>query len=173
MLVLAVACMLQYLRHARLAEANRILSQQLEKVSAENDRLKDLFARTTHAQGVSTNEVSELLRLRGRVSALQTERGDIEKLQQENRRLKLQAAAQHSSPKTNAQSPFSAPVPKDSWTFAGYSTPENALRTLVWAWTSRDTDNVLAALTAQGRKQFEEKAEGTPLHEALAAFQWM
>jgi WD40 repeat protein len=40
-------------------------------------------------------------------------------------------------------------VPKDKWTFAGYSDPESTLKTLTWAMSHGDLKNMIASVTEQ------------------------
>jgi WD40 repeat protein len=40
-------------------------------------------------------------------------------------------------------------VPKDKWTFAGYSDPESTLKTLTWAMSHGDLKNMIASVTEE------------------------
>jgi RNA polymerase sigma factor (sigma-70 family) len=70
---LTTPLVLQHQSQARLREENAGLRQQLEQmthVSAENERLSNLVAQAERPQTLSSQQLSELLRLRGEVGGL-------------------------------------------------------------------------------------------------------
>jgi RNA polymerase sigma factor (sigma-70 family) len=166
----ATPLVLQHQSQVRLREDNQAFRQQVDQLAAENERLANLVARANSSQALAIDQPSEILRLRGEVGVLRQQKSEAERLLEEHRRLGSGATNSQSAQATNPPTPFSAPVPKESWAFAGYATPEAAMQTMVWAWSNRDGETVLASSTPEGRKKFEKDFEGKPASEALAAF---
>jgi uncharacterized protein (TIGR03435 family) len=56
------------------------------------------------------------------------------------------------------------PLPVASWSFKGYSTPENTFQSALWAMAKGDEDKFLTSLTPQYQKRFkqEDGKRGTP-----------
>ena len=166
----AAPFVLQHPSQVRLREDNQALRQQVVQLAAENERLSNLAAGTNNSQALAGQQLSELLRLRGEVGVLRRQKSEAERLLEENRRIPAGLTNSQNAQATNPPTPWSAAVPKESWAFAGYATPEAALQTVVWAWSSRDADTMLTSFTPEGRKEFEKDIEGKPASEALAAF---
>ena len=160
----------QHQSQVKLREDNQALWQQVTQLAAENERLSNLVARANSSQALANGQPGELLRLRGEVGVLRQQKSEAERLLEENRQLRAGLTNSQASQATNPPTPYSAPVPKESWAFAGYATPEATLQTMVWAWSNRDADTLLASFTAEGWKKLEKAFEGKPVGEALAAF---
>ena len=166
----ATPLVLQHQSQVRLREDNQAFRQQVDQLAAENERLANLVARANSSQALAIDQPSEILRLRGEVGVLRQQKSEAERVQEENRRLRAGLTNAQDAHATKPVTPFSTPVPKESWAFAGYATPEAAMQTMVWAWSNRDGETVLASSTPEGRKKFEKDFEGKPASEALAAF---
>jgi hypothetical protein len=166
----AIPVAVQHQSRNQLREDNRALRQQVDQLAVENERLSNLVARANSSQALAIDQPSELLRLRGEVGVSRQQKSKAERLLEENRRLRAGQTNSQNAQATNQPTPFSAAVPKESWAFAGYATPEAAVQTMVWAWSNRDGETVLASSTPEGRKKFEKDFEGKPASEALAAF---
>ena len=166
----ATPLVLQHQAQIKLREDNQALRQQSDQLAAENARLSNLAARANSARAVASEQPSELLRLRGEVGVLRQQKSEAERLLEATRQLRAGLTNSQSAQATNAPTPFSEPVAKESWAFAGYATPEAALQTMVWAWSNRDGETLLASVTPEGRKELEKMFGSNPASEALAAF---
>jgi hypothetical protein len=51
-------------------------------------------------------------------------------------------------------------IPKESWAFVGYATPENALQSLAWAMNKGDAKSFLAGLSPETRSIYSQQFEG-------------
>jgi hypothetical protein len=166
----ATPLVLQHQSEVKHREDDQALRQQIDQLAAENERLSNLAARATSAQPPANGQPGELLRLRGEVGVLRQQKSEAERLLEATRQLRAELTNSQSAQATNPPTPFSAPVLKESWAFAGYATPEAALQTMVWAWSNRDGETLLASATPEGRKWLEKKFGSNPASEALAAF---
>ena len=106
-------------------------------------------------------EAKDVSKLRGEVTRLRVAAKDADALRVQNEQLRGAAAVAAKPPTTNAapQGKF----PRESWTFAGYATPESALVSAVWAMREGKTQVFLDSLTpeeqARMAKQWENKSE--------------
>lgn len=149
-------------------QALRLKSEQLDSVLAENGRLSNLVAQTETANPLGQDQLSELLRLRGEVGQLRQQASDLKKLQAENRRLRTAATArpgEGGAADSNVEE-LNIQLPKASWAFAGYGTPEAALQTMMWARREGDSKSVQASLTP-GFMEKAQKAWGDKFDDEL------
>jgi Sigma-70, region 4 len=148
-----------------LREQNAALRQQLQQqldaaaqLETDKERLSKLIGQATN-KSLSDEQFRELLRLRGEVSQLRNQKGELEKLQAQNRQLRAAQDARPASVSGAAQDYF----PKESWSFAGYADPESTLQSTVWAMSKGDVkamlDGVLPEEAARMEKQFEGKSQ--------------
>jgi hypothetical protein len=155
----------------RLGQENVALRQQLGRLAglvAENERLSNILAQAKSPQSLPDERLKELLRLRGEAGVLRQQGKEIEALRQENR---LARAKLESTLKTqNAGAPRAAATadywPRDSWAFAGYTSPDAALQTSVWATSKGDLKALLGSTTGELQKQVEKDLEGKSETEA-------
>src|ERR1044071_6489540 len=137
----------------------RQLQSENERLRTELQRLKEQAATAAEAQFKLRDE--ELQQLRGEVARLRVAAKDADALRVQNEQLRGAAAVAAKPPTTNAapQGKF----PRESWTFAGYATPESALVSAVWAMREGKTQVFLDSLTpeeqARMAKQWENKSE--------------
>ncbi len=83
---------IQHRAQARLRERDEMLEQRAARVAqltAENERLSNLVANASRP--LESDQFSELLRLRGEIGALRRQTNELEKLQEENGRLRQAA----------------------------------------------------------------------------------
>jgi RNA polymerase sigma factor (sigma-70 family) len=149
---------LQHLSLVKLREQNQALQQQGElaaQLSTENARLSNLVAQASSARTQDDARLSELLRLRGEVGLLRKLTNELGRLKEENR-----------SPAVTPQP--EAVVPKESWAFAGYATPEAALQTVMWAMKQGDVTTFLASLSPEMQKSLAQQFGGKPENEIAA-----
>jgi hypothetical protein len=161
------------------------LSQENANLSAEwQDALKNggpelsrKIAREESELQVLRVQAQELLKLRRDVRDLRSHTNEISRLEEENRQLKesqtnVPQPGQTASADLTAAADNSQPaVPRESWAFAGYSTPAAAVQSALWSLASGDIDTYLAGLTDANRTQVEAQLQpNTPeADQAIAA----
>jgi len=111
----------------------------------------------------------ELPKLRNEVRRLREERRELEKLRSENERL---AAALKGAPKTSVPPLSEAEgfALKQTWSKAGFATPEATVQTFFWAIANKDITALAECVTGDARKSMEEElqrsaAGGKPFEE--------
>ena len=157
----------------RLRQENTALRQQLDQLAgvvAENERLSNLVAQASSSQSLPDERLTELLRLRGEVGVLRQQSKELETLRNENRQART---ALESSLKTQdaGQTAAAATVdywPRESWSFAGYASPDAALQTSFWAASKGDVKTFQGGFTGEIQKEVEEHYEGSSESEASA-----
>jgi hypothetical protein len=149
---LVVAGILVALAHRATKELrteNRALQQQvgqLARLGEEHQRLSNLVAQARDRASLPEDEFRELLRLRGEIGGLRSQRDEVEKLRAEN--LRLRSAQTTLNPAALTPSaPTRDYLPKDSWAYVGYADPESALQSTFWAWSSGDPKAVLTSMS--------------------------
>ena len=159
---------------------NAALQEQLrnfEQVQSES------AAQFTHVKAEFTRlraQEQELARLRGEVTQLRTGSKDAEKLRGENQQLRaenqqLRASASVPAPATgaapNAASAAAGHFPREAWTFAGYSTPEHALITAIWAMREGNPRTYFESLSAEEQARMTQAWENKSAEEIAATHQ--
>ena len=157
----------------RLGQDNRALRQQLGQLAglvAENERLSNLVAQASGPQSLPDERLKELLRLRGEVGVLRQQSKELETLRNENRQAR---AALESG--LNAQSAGQAAAaatadywPRDSWSFAGYASPDASLQSFLWAASKGDVKTLQGGITGEIEKMVAKDLEGKSDSEASA-----
>jgi RNA polymerase sigma factor (sigma-70 family) len=144
---------------AKLGEDNRVLQQQVEqltRLSEANQGLSDLLA-----QG-STNgsPLDQLGRLRNEAAQLRQQKRGLEQALAENRQLRSARAGESARPLSPSErwpNPLFV-LPKESWTFAGYATPETAVQSMLWAGLSGDAEAILNSSVPEMRDEAKTQA---------------
>lgn len=98
-------------------------------------------------------DVADVHRLRGEVDRLNRDLSTQDKLEEENRSLRLQVERLLAS-QPPAASGLGTPVTKDSLVFAGYATPENTLLSALWGQVNGDFDVFTGAMDEATRAEF-------------------
>jgi hypothetical protein len=100
----------------------------------------------------------DLPKLRNEVRKLREEKREFERLQAENERL---AAATRAAPKTSAPPLTEAEgfVLKQTWSKAGFATPEATVQTFFWAIANKDITALAECVTGDARKSMEEELQ--------------
>ena len=150
---------------------------RLKQQRLENDRLRAQLHETqqllddlrvqraskpqTGSRPVSDVEREELLRLRNQAAQLkaatnetQQLRSQVRQVTADNDRLRAAQASAGAAPSSPA-----APAdnfPKESWTFAGYATPEASFQSTLWAMSQGDSQTFLAGLAPEERARMEQ-----------------
>jgi len=157
----ATLLVIQHQSIRKLSRENQTLEQQanqLTQLTAENERLSNLVTQATAAQLHLKVQESELLRLRGEVGRLRQAGKDLDKEREENRRFRATLAKQNLPGAAGATEGASANyLPRDSWAFVGYATPEAALQSGLWAANSGDINTFFASVT--GETQADVKSD--------------
>ena len=101
-----------------------------------------------------------MLRLRNEVAILRRQAGELERQQDQNRKLQAALAAPpQTAPAANPKDIF----PKESWAFVGFADPESTIQSAAWAMSRGDFQSLLASLTpeqqANHQRQFAGKSE--------------
>jgi hypothetical protein len=159
------------------AEASRQQAEEMARLSAENERLSNLVARTVSSQALPPDQLRELLKLRGQIGLLRQAVGEQAQLQAANQQLRAGlATAEQQLAEARAAPNFWA---KEQLAFAGYAEPEAALKTSLWAMNNGDIKAYLACWAAgpvvsaafenlREKGEAEMAAEGKSLAENLA-----
>ena len=145
----------------------------------ENERLRAQINELEEQQVISTNSTSamiaeieavrkqrsELMTLRNEVTQLRTANknseklaADLQRVQAENKELRAatraggQTSGQSSNNKFAGQDHFT----RDSWSFAGYGSPEDALVSAIWAMKEGNPKTYLESLSPQEQQRIAE-----------------
>ncbi len=154
----------------RLTEVSRLWRQEADHVArltAENARLSNIVAQARRSQDRANEQLRELLQLRSELNGLKQQSNAVAQARPTSPPPAPVAVAEPPLPKPPAEAP-SAPVPaanvipRESWAFAGYATPEAALQTVVWAMSNGDTATYLASLTPAALQYLEQQLENRP-----------
>lgn len=94
----AIALAVQYQAQIRLREDNESLRQQLAQLQTDNDSLSKRLASAGDANRPAKEQWNELLKLRGEVSVLEQQVGEIGKLRAEVQRLQAMQSSTPPSP---------------------------------------------------------------------------
>lgn len=105
----------------------------------------------------------ELLHLRGEIGQLERRKRELAGARLENERLRVQFASKG----TNAPGAIALPagyIKKSDAKYAGYSTPEDTIQTMLWAIRDRNTTHFLQAFNPEMAKQLEAEMQrrGSP-----------
>ena len=132
-------------------EALRRQTEQLASWAAENERLSNRLAGAKHVEPLSEEQFRELLRLRNKVGQLYRGRFEADALRAANEQL-VQGLAKNG---TN-QTAWSG----EDLAYAGFTDPESALRTTLFAWISGDPGVFVASCTPEEQAELERSREG-------------
>jgi len=143
-------------RHLReQAEASRQLLSRLALLEVDNNRLSNIVAQANTP--LAEVQLAELGKLRDEVRRLRNRTNDLQSMRVEMRRLRAQLSAARSTMASN--SPPDVPpgdiYPRDSWKFAGFDTPEDAVESVTWAISQGDEDSYLESLSPDLQGEME------------------
>jgi len=141
--------------NSTLAQENLAQGRKLDDMAGESQRISNALAQADSSRFASNDSLRELLRLRAEVGRLRQENKELVDLREQNRRLRATLATNQAA-RLGTNSGLSSYWPKESWTFAGYGTPESALQSMLWAANTDDLKNIIASTTPDFRKRMEE-----------------
>lgn len=159
------------------AGLSRQQAEQIGQLSAENERFSNVVARSGGSEPLASDQLRELLKLRGQIGLLRQAAGEQARLQAANQQLRAGlAVSEQELAEARAAPNF---WPKEQLAFAGYADPEAALKTSLWAMSNGDVKAfiacwapgpvVSAALEDLRQKtEAEMAAEGNSLAQNLA-----
>jgi hypothetical protein len=157
---LAAALVVQSMRVSSLGAQSKALQQQLAAAQAEVEALEQRRPQASAAR--TSDEVqTELLRLRNQAAQLKQATNELQKLRAQAQQ--LQAAQQARSAEAPAATPTptvaSAAVPRESWAFAGYATPEAALQSAIFSMSQGDVQTFMASLSPEEAQRMQKSFE--------------
>jgi hypothetical protein len=151
-----------------------------EKLRLDNDSLRGAVAELKQAQSerepvaadnsLSTEQLSELLKLRGEVTGLRERTNEMVALRQRNEALRASLKTMAAStPKVEAAErkktlPEDALPqdihPKESWAYRGYGSPEATVESMLWAISKGDKATFLGGMSPEEQARLEKELEG-------------
>ena len=150
-------------RHLReQSDASRQLLSRLAVLEVDNNRLSNIVAQANTP--LAQEQLIELGKLRDEVRRLRNRTNDLQTMRTELRRLRGQLSLARSTMASNAPPdvPASDIFPRDSWNFAGFDTPENAVESATWAISQGDEDSYLDSLSPDLQDEMQsELADGS------------
>jgi hypothetical protein len=157
--VLAAACLVltlaQWRDNARIAAENAQLRSMMEKTSidAPATAVAEVETEKTAAAAADNRELlqlrNEAARLREKTKDLQELRTELAAANAENRRWR---AGSELRPPSGTNAPGF--LPRENWSFAGYSTPESTVQSFFYSVGSGDLETHLASLSPKRREAF-------------------
>jgi regulator of replication initiation timing len=159
----------------QLEQENAALRAQVEALRARASAAEEADAARQAELKKAQSEAQEIVRLRGEVTQLRTTARDIEKLRTENQQLrtdnqKLRGTAQASTP-APPTTPAANAFPRESWTFSGYTSPQAALVSAIWAMQQGNPKQYFESLTAEEQLRMSKAWEGKSREEIAAKHQ--
>jgi hypothetical protein len=164
-IALAAGIALQSMRVSKLKAQNESLRQQVAALQAQADHLSSQPS-TPAASATTDEDRSELLRLRNQAAQLKQVTNELQRLrtQVQQRQAASQArfAQVPAAPAADSNAPAGAtgPVPRESWAFAGYATPEATLQSAVFAMSQGDYQTFLASMSPEEAARMQKSFEG-------------
>jgi len=164
---LATALALEHQNRLELRQEHQALQQQLDRVTdllAEKERQASLLVTANPAQ--SQDSSTELLRLRAEFKVLRQLTNELELARNENTEAHAaldRYVASEAAPKPVATADF---WPRDSWSFAGLASPDDALRSSLWAANNGNLKALFDSTTGELRQMMEKDLEGKSTDQA-------
>jgi len=166
---LAILVAVQHEALLQVTSEHQILEQQLHQmddVAARNAQLSNLVAQASNPEPLPRDQMLELLRLRGQVSALKRQQIELDRARAENQQAHA-ALDGYLNTATN-RTAMADYWPRDSWTNSGYGNPDAALQTVLWAGYNGDMTNFLASIAGKALEDFGQQYKGNSEAEISA-----
>lgn len=165
-LIAATAALINWRRAAILSADNDQLRLKIESLEVDVTGSSNLVEIARTQSDKLRTQTSELMKLRNEVTQLRGGAKKIEDFTSENQRLQAELANLKSSQGT-AQATNSARAehfPRESWSFAGYASPEAALVSAIWSMKEGNPKSYLESLAPTEQERMAEvwqnKTEG-------------
>jgi hypothetical protein len=158
----------------QLAAENAALHAELAELKARAGEAD--AARQNDAKRAQT-ESQDVARLRGEVTQLRTAVREVTQLRAENQKLRTEnqtlkgAAATAAAPPAAPTPPPAGSFPKESWSFAGYGSPESALVSAIWSMQQGNAKQYFESLTQDEQLRMAKSWEGKTPEEISAKHQ--
>jgi hypothetical protein len=157
---LAAAVVTQTLRVSRLSAENETLRRELQAAQAQASETSNRPAQA-NVPAASEEDRSELLRLRNQAAQLKQATNELQKLRTQVQQLQVASQQAPTAPAANPNSPgVAGPVPRESWAFAGYATPEATLQSAIFAMSQGDYQTFLTAMTPEEAARMQQSSRG-------------
>ncbi len=153
----------QWQTRERLREEIDSLHQRASLLAADNETLSNRLASVDQGKSLQDADRLELMKLRSESGRLRRQNQEYERLLAKNREAQPSPAS--------VPPAFANMIPRESWVFAGYQTPANALQSMMWAMKSGDLNAFLASLTPEARSAVAKRFEGMSETDVSAALQ--
>lgn len=165
---LMIGVALEHRIRLRLGKEHQTLEKQLGQMAelvARNGQLSNLVNQRKAPQSLPNDQLRELLRLRGQIGMLRQQTNELEAVRAENRqaRAALETTVKNQAARTVATADY---WPQDSWTFAGYGSPDAAFQTSLWAANNGDLKALATSATGEMQKTIENSLGGKSDAEA-------
>jgi hypothetical protein len=159
-------------RATALDSANQALRyrvQDLEQQLTQNPTRVETSGSSSLAEARA--DKLELMRLRNEVTQLRASNQALTKLETENSRLLDENKKLRRGLPNPPEHYLSDSIPRDQWSFKGYSTPQDAMLSSFSAMRDGNVQVVLSSLTPEERERFEQQNQGKSEAEITARFQ--
>lgn len=169
---LVTGLVLEHQTRQQLREEQQALQQQLDRVTellAAYERQASLPVAASPPPSLVSPVIdpsTELVRLRTELSALRQLTNEWERARNENTQAHAALdgyVASEATPKPVATADF---WPRDSWSFAGFGTPDEALRSSLWASYNGDLKALLDSTTGEFQQEMQKKFEAESADKA-------
>jgi hypothetical protein len=170
----AASVLIQRSGKAQLEVKDALLAQQAEaltQLQAQKEQHSKQVSPVPASPEISTDQMHELLGLRSEVGRLRQAGPGQAELQATN--ALFRAALEESERELAALRAAPHFWAKEQLGFAGYATPESAMKTVLWSMTSGDMASFLACCTPEVRAVVEKHLTGRPEDEVAAETQKM
>jgi len=156
---LAAGLVIQGVRFGALRQANQQLQRDVSELQRQVAEREQSAAPGASA-AMTEEERGELLRLRNQAAQLRTATNELQRLRAQAIQLGAPAAQTTGVPSQTAGAATGEAIPRESWSFAGYATPEAAVQSLMFGMSQGNYDVALASLTPD--EAGEETRNKTP-----------
>ena len=157
---LATALVLQYESIAKLRAEDNVLRSQIAQWTQEQATVEST-TNSGSANELSSEQQSELLKLRDEATQLRGRTNELAALQQQNETLRssIRTASAAAQPverkKKTAEDALPQDIhPKDSWGFRGYGSPDAAVESMLYSATHGDTAGFVAGFSPEMQEEF-------------------
>lgn len=165
---LAAGLAFQTFRFSELTAKNRELAREVAELQSRAAAAEPA-PRAAPEPAAMDQDKTELLRLRNQAAQLRTVTNELEQLKAQVAQLRGENQQLRASPlpvtsaSPTGQSQGGTLFPRESWAFAGYATPENALQSAVFAMSQGDYKTFAASMAPEEAARLQQSwADKTP-----------